>query len=51
VTSAIVGARTPQQIEAIASAAAWKIPEEDLTTIDQLLAGHQTTLRQAAMIL
>lgn len=51
VTSAIVGARTPQQIEAIASAANWSLPDEDLTTIDQLLAGHQTTLRQAAMIL
>jgi aryl-alcohol dehydrogenase-like predicted oxidoreductase len=48
VTAAIVGARRPDQIRSTAAAADWQLPQEDLDTIEQLLAGHQTTLRQAA---
>lgn len=50
VTSAIVGSRRPSQIEGIIAAGDWRIPEEDLTTIDQLLNGHAQALRHSAMI-
>lgn len=36
-TSAIVGARRPEQIEQTAGASDWKIPEEDLEAIEQQL--------------
>ncbi len=37
VTSAIVGARRPSQIEETMGGAGWTIADEDLTTIDQLM--------------
>jgi aryl-alcohol dehydrogenase-like predicted oxidoreductase len=49
VTSAIVGSRRPSQIADILSAGDWRIPAEDLQTIDQLLAGHAQALRQATL--
>lgn len=50
VTSAIVGSRRPSQIEGIIAAGSWRIPDEDLTTIEQLLNGHAQALRHSAMI-
>jgi len=38
VTSAIAGARTPKQIEETVGGAGWKISDDDLKTIDGLLA-------------
>lgn len=47
VTSAIVGGRNPDQVVETTKAATWKLSEEDLTTIEQLRAGHQQALRVA----
>jgi aryl-alcohol dehydrogenase-like predicted oxidoreductase len=44
VTSAIVGARSPAQIQETASAADWRLSDEELETIDQLLHGHRQAL-------
>jgi aryl-alcohol dehydrogenase-like predicted oxidoreductase len=44
VTSAIVGARNPSQIEETVSAGEWNLPEEDIQILDQLLADHDRAL-------
>ena len=49
VTSAIVGSRRPSQIEGILAAGEWRLPNDDLQTIDQLLNGHQQALLRATM--
>lgn len=49
VTSAIVGSRRPSQIDGIIGAGDWRLPEEDLQTIQQLLSGHAQALRHAAL--
>jgi aryl-alcohol dehydrogenase-like predicted oxidoreductase len=49
VTAAIVGARKPGQITETIQAADWTLSEEDLTTIEQLRAGHQQALRKVIM--
>lgn len=49
VTSAIVGSRRPSQIEGILAAGTWRLSQEDLLTIDQLLAGHAQALRHAGL--
>ncbi|MFH0883516.1 MAG: aldo/keto reductase [bacterium] len=46
-TSAIVGARRPSQVEEIAGSAGWEIEAEDLGTIDDLLAQRGQTIREA----
>ncbi len=51
VTSAIVGARRPAQILDVVGAAQWRLPEDDLQTIDQLRHGHRQALLRAAQIL
>lgn len=50
VTSAIVGARNPNQIESVLQAAEWTLDAADLTTIEQLLSGHQQALRSAVVL-
>lgn len=45
VTSAIVGARRPSQVEEIVGSAGWKIDEEDLKVIDNLLAEREQTIQ------
>lgn len=45
VTSAIVGARSPEQIEETIRGAGWKIEEEDLETIDEMLAERLETIK------
>ena len=47
-TAAIVGARRPDQIAQTVSAADWKLSDEDITTIEQLRAGHRQALMHAA---
>jgi aryl-alcohol dehydrogenase-like predicted oxidoreductase len=49
VTSAIVGSRRPSQIEGIVRAGDWRLPSEDLVTIEQLLSGHAQALRHASL--
>ncbi|RMF43131.1 MAG: aldo/keto reductase, partial [Planctomycetota bacterium] len=51
VTAAIVGARRPSQILDVVGAAQWRLPEEDLETIEQLRHGHRQALLRAAQIL
>lgn len=46
-TSAIVGARRPDQIADTVRAAEWKLTDADLTTIEQLRAGHRQALMHA----
>lgn len=46
-TSAIVGARKPEQIAETVKAAEWELSEEDIATIEQLRAGHRHALMQA----
>lgn len=41
VTAAIVGARKPEQIEETAPAADWKLAQEDIAEINELLSKHQ----------
>jgi aryl-alcohol dehydrogenase-like predicted oxidoreductase len=41
VTAAIVGARRPDQIEEAAKAGDWKLAEEDIEQIEQLLKKRQ----------
>lgn len=47
VTSAIVGSRRPEQVAQTISAAEWELNEEELTTINQLRAGHKQALMHA----
>jgi aryl-alcohol dehydrogenase-like predicted oxidoreductase len=47
VTSAIVGARRPDQIEETVSAGDWKLDDEDIHRIDRLLADRQAKLAAA----
>lgn len=49
VTAAIVGSRRPSQIAGVVAAGDWRIPSEDLVTIEQLLSGHAQALRQASL--
>jgi aryl-alcohol dehydrogenase-like predicted oxidoreductase len=49
VTAAIVGSRRPSQIQATMAAASWRIPAEDLETIEQLSSGHAQALRASAV--
>ncbi len=44
ITSAIVGARKPSQIEETASAGDWQIPEADMLELNELLSNHYTRL-------
>ncbi len=44
VTSAIVGARSPRQIEETASAGDWTLSDAQLVAIDMLLEGHAAAL-------
>jgi aryl-alcohol dehydrogenase-like predicted oxidoreductase len=44
VTSAIVGARRPSQIDETVGAAEWKLPKEDIAEIDALLAARDDEL-------
>jgi aryl-alcohol dehydrogenase-like predicted oxidoreductase len=44
VTSAIVGARQPSQIEETVVAGEWVLPNEDIRTMDKLLADHDRAL-------
>ena len=44
VTSAIVGARTPSQIEETAVAGEWALPMADIQILDKLLAEHDQAL-------
>lgn len=46
-TSAIVGARRPEQIAETVRAAEWQLSTEDLATIEQLRAGHRQALMHA----
>jgi aryl-alcohol dehydrogenase-like predicted oxidoreductase len=46
-TSAIVGARRPSQVEEIAGSAGWEIEAEELKVIDDLLAQREQTIREA----
>jgi len=39
VTSALVGARNPEQVKDNASAAGWKLKQEDLKEIDKIVSG------------
>jgi aryl-alcohol dehydrogenase-like predicted oxidoreductase len=48
VTSAIVGARRPSQIEQTAGAAEWKLSPEEIGEIDALLAERDTALAAAS---
>lgn len=48
VTSAIVGARRPSQIEETAGAAEWKLSAEETAEIDKLLAERDEALAQLA---
>jgi aryl-alcohol dehydrogenase-like predicted oxidoreductase len=43
-TSAIVGSRRPDQVAETAAAADWTLSEQDLQTIEQLLAGHRQAM-------
>lgn len=45
VTSAIVGARKPAQIEETVAAGDWVLTEEDIQTLDKLLAEHDQALQ------
>jgi aryl-alcohol dehydrogenase-like predicted oxidoreductase len=45
VTSAIVGARKPSQIEETVSAGEWVLTEEDIQTLDKLLIDHDQALK------
>ncbi|MBU0508968.1 aldo/keto reductase [bacterium] len=47
VTSAIVGARRPSQIEETAGSAGWTIDEEDLKTMDRLLDERRMRIESA----
>ena len=47
VTSAIVGARKPSQIEEAAAAGDWEFPEESITEIEKLLAERKKALKLA----
>ena len=44
VTAAIVGARKPAQIEETVAAGDWTLTEEDIQTMDKLLADHERDL-------
>lgn len=44
VTSAIVGSRRPTQVAETIKAAGWKLSTQELTTIEQLLAGHRQAM-------
>ncbi len=44
VTAAIVGARKPEQIQETARAADWKLAQEDIAEIEQLLSKHQAKI-------
>ena len=46
VTSAIVGGRTPAQIEETVSAGDWVLSKEDIRLIDKLLADHDRAIPQ-----
>jgi aryl-alcohol dehydrogenase-like predicted oxidoreductase len=46
VTAAIVGARTPGQIEQTVEAATWQLSAEDLARIDEILESHTKSLKQ-----
>jgi aryl-alcohol dehydrogenase-like predicted oxidoreductase len=48
VTSAIVGSRSPAQIEETAGASEWELSPEDRTGIDDCLRAHQARLTQIA---
>lgn len=48
VTSAIVGARRPSQIEETAGAAEWKLSAEEIAEIDKLLAEREEALAELA---
>jgi aryl-alcohol dehydrogenase-like predicted oxidoreductase len=45
VTAAIVGARQPSQIEETVAAGDWVLTEEDIQTLDKLLADHDQALQ------
>jgi aryl-alcohol dehydrogenase-like predicted oxidoreductase len=45
VTSAIVGARRPSQIEETAPAGDWSLPAEDIAEIEEYLAAREQSLR------
>lgn len=47
VTAAIVGARTPAQIEETASAGDWQLSDEELAEIDALLAKRERQVKQS----
>ena len=48
VTSAIVGARRPSQIEGTLGAGDWILSDEDIAEIDQLLSQHSRAIEQLA---
>lgn len=48
VTSAIVGARQPKQIEEICNQGHWTLNSEDLTDIESLLAAREAAVKAAA---
>lgn len=50
VTAAIVGGRRPEQIAQTVKAAEWTLSEAEITTIEQLLAGHRQALVHAATV-
>jgi aryl-alcohol dehydrogenase-like predicted oxidoreductase len=49
VTSAIVGARKPSQIEETAPAGDWTLSEKDKTELDSILEEHYSLLRKLTM--
>lgn len=50
VTAAIVGSRRPAQVIETIQAAEWELSDEELTTIEQLRAGHRQALLHAGSI-
>jgi aryl-alcohol dehydrogenase-like predicted oxidoreductase len=48
VTSAIVGARSPRQIEETAAAGEWRLSDGEIVAIDMLLERHGAALAKLA---
>jgi aryl-alcohol dehydrogenase-like predicted oxidoreductase len=46
VASVIAGAKSPEQAQANARAAGWRLTEGDLTAVDGILAQHASKLLQ-----
>ena len=50
VTSAIVGVRRPDQVDELVQAAGCRLTDQEQTTIEQLLAGHQQAIRMGVTL-